>query len=114
MTFEEAHDEYSVIARLDGTKIVGDIDRLLVTPESYWIIDYKTNDLSATTSEELLDHYRPQLLAYALALLQHDSSRDVRASLRFTDAGVEESVEWSAERISEIEAELRSMLTALE
>ncbi len=50
----------------------------------------------------------------ARALLRHDSGRGVRASLRFTAAVVEESVEWSAERISEIEAELRSMLTALE
>ncbi|MDG5761789.1 UvrD-helicase domain-containing protein [Natronococcus sp. A-GB1] len=114
VTIEEAHDEYSVIARLDGHRIVGDIDRLLVTPDTYWIIDYKTNSLSRTTSSNLLEHYRPQLLSYALALLQHDSQRDVRASLRFTDAGVEESLEWTSEQMCEIESELRSMVDSLE
>uniref|UniRef100_UPI0032C22A5D UvrD-helicase domain-containing protein n=1 Tax=Halorientalis sp. TaxID=1931229 RepID=UPI0032C22A5D len=84
---QATYDEYSVVARLDGARIVGDIDRLLVTPDSYHIIDYKTNDLSATSTAEMADHYRPQMLAYALALFQHDSDRTVRASLRFTDAG---------------------------
>jgi len=84
---QEVHDEYSVVARIDESRIVGDIDRLLVMPDAFHIIDYKTNDLSATTSDELADHYRPQMLAYALALLQHDRTRDVRASLRFTDEG---------------------------
>ena len=114
VTLEEAYDEYSVVARLDGHRIVGDIDRLLVTPKRYHIVDYKTNDLSATTSEELAAHYRPQLLAYALSLLQHDPTRGVRASLRFTDAGVEESFGWDVEQVPEIEAELRSMLESLE
>lgn len=93
VTLEATHDEYSVMARLDGSRIVGDIDRLLVTPERYHIIDYKTNDLSATTSGDLAAHYRPQMLSYALALFQHDPSRRVRASLRFTDVGVEERFE---------------------
>nr|WP_303704347.1 PD-(D/E)XK nuclease family protein [Haloquadratum walsbyi] len=90
--------------------MVGDIDRLLVTPEAYHIIDYKTNDLSSTTSTELAEHYRPQMLAYALALLQHDQSRDVRASLRFTDAGVEEQFTWSLDQMADIQSELRPMM----
>jgi ATP-dependent helicase/nuclease subunit A len=107
---QATYDEYSVVARLDGARIVGDIDRLLVTPDSYHIIDYKTNDLSATSTGELADHYRPQMLAYALALFQHDPDRTVRASLRFTDAGVEEHFEWDSSQVSVIESELRSML----
>jgi len=107
---EATYDEYSVVARLDGSRIVGDIDRLLVTPDRYHIIDYKTNDLSSTSTGELADHYRPQMLAYALALLQHDPVRSVRASLRSTDAGIEEPFEWDASQFSVIESELRSML----
>ncbi|UPM45327.1 UvrD-helicase domain-containing protein [Halocatena salina] len=110
VALEATHDEYSVVARIDGTRIVGDIDRLLVTPDGYHIIDYKTNDLSTTMTEELAEHYRPQMLSYALALLQHDSDRCVRASLRFTDIGVEERFEWNPEELDEIKAELRTIV----
>jgi ATP-dependent helicase/nuclease subunit A len=98
------------MARLDGSRIVGDIDRLFVTPDRYHIIDYKTNDLSATTSRNLAAHYRPQMLSYALALFQHDPSRRVQASLRFTDAGVEERFEWEADELEDVKSELREMV----
>jgi ATP-dependent helicase/nuclease subunit A len=104
------YDEYSVVARVGAARIVGDIDRLLVTPDAFHIIDYKTNDLSSTTPDELAAHYRPQMLAYALALLQHDQTREVRASLRFTDAGVAASFEWESDQMDEIESELREMI----
>lgn len=113
ITLEATHDEYSVVARLAGTRIVGDIDRLLVTPDGYHIIDYKTNDLSTTSTEELAEHYRPQMLSYALALLQHDSNRCVHASLRFTDAGIEERFEWDPDELETIESELHTMLDVL-
>jgi ATP-dependent helicase/nuclease subunit A len=109
-SLEASYDEYSVVARLDDSRIVGDIDRLLVTPTAYHIIDYKTNDLSSTTTDALAAHYRPQMLAYAFALFQHDSARQVRASLRFTDVGVEERFEWQQSELADIESELRSML----
>jgi ATP-dependent helicase/nuclease subunit A len=109
-TTQETYDEYSVVARLDHTRIVGDIDRLIVTPQYYHIVDYKTNDCSATSTHELAAHYRPQMLAYALALFQHDSSRRVKASLRFTDASATEHFEWSADQMIEIKSELRSMV----
>ncbi|WP_323192629.1 UvrD-helicase domain-containing protein [Halostella sp. PRR32] len=107
---QETYDEYSVVARIGASRIVGDIDRLLVTPDAYHIIDYKTNDLSSTTPDELAAHYRPQMLAYALALWQHDRSRDVRASLRFTDTGVEERFNWELDQRADIESELRRMM----
>jgi ATP-dependent helicase/nuclease subunit A len=107
---EATYDEYSVVARIGASRIVGDIDRLLVTPDAYHVIDYKTNDLSSTSSTNLASHYRPQMLAYALALLQHDPDRGVRASLRFTDVGVEERFEWDASELSTIESEVRSMV----
>jgi len=111
---EATYDEYSIVARLDESRIVGDIDRLLVTPEAFHIIDYKTNNLSSTTPAELAEHYRPQMLAYALALLQHDQTRDVRASLRFTDAGVEERFNWGLDQMADIQSELRPMMDFVE
>lgn len=107
---ESTYDEYSVVARLDNARVVGDIDRLFVTPDVYHIIDYKTNDLSSTSTTELAEHYRPQLLVYALALLQHDPDRNIRASLRFTDSGMEEQFEWSENKKAMIVSELRSMV----
>ena len=50
---QAVHDEYSVVARIGESRIVSDIDRLLITPDTYHIIDYKTNDLSLTMSNEL-------------------------------------------------------------
>jgi ATP-dependent helicase/nuclease subunit A len=77
----------SVVARIGESRIVGEFDRLLVTPDAFHIIDYKTNGLSSTTSDELAEHFRPQMLAYALELLQHAQIPNVRASLRITDGG---------------------------
>jgi len=50
------------------------------------------------------------MLAYALPLLQHDRNRDVQASLRFTDEGIEERFYWVSDQMTEMESELRSMV----
>ena len=50
------------------------------------------------------------MLAYPLVLFQHNPARPVRASLRFTDVGVEERFEWQRSELTDIESELRSML----
>jgi len=65
---------------------------------------------SSTTTDTLADHYRLQMLAYALALFQHDPTRQVRASLRFTDVGVENRFDWQRGALICIESELRLML----
>jgi ATP-dependent helicase/nuclease subunit A len=111
---QAVYDEYAVVARIGGSRIVGDIDRLLVTTDAYHVIDYKTNDLSSWTRSELAEHYRPQMLAYALALLQHDQSREVRASLRLTDAGLEERFTWGPDQMADIQSELRPMMDVVE
>ncbi|WP_336331115.1 PD-(D/E)XK nuclease family protein [Haloarcula sp. CGMCC 1.2071] len=90
--------------------MVGDIDRLLVTLDRYQIINYKTNGFSTTLTAELPDHYRPQKPAYALALLQHDPDRKLCASLRSTDAAVEENFDWDTSEYPETESELATMI----
>jgi ATP-dependent helicase/nuclease subunit A len=81
-----AHEELSVVARLEAGRIVGDIDLLLVTPDSYHVIDYKTNDTSQRSVDNLAEKYWPQLEVYAAALHQNDGSRTVHTTLYFADA----------------------------
>jgi ATP-dependent helicase/nuclease subunit A len=66
-----------------------------VTPDAFVITDYKTNQLSNQTTEELAAYYRPQLMSYALALLDYESDREVHAQLRFTEVGETQSFSWS-------------------
>jgi ATP-dependent helicase/nuclease subunit A len=80
------HEELSAVARLEAGRIVGDIDLLLVTPDSYHVIDYKTNDTSQRLVDDLAEKYWPQLEVYAAALHQSDDSRTVHTTLYFADA----------------------------
>ena len=108
------YDELSVTAELDEYHIVGDIDHLTVTPETYFVTDYKTNQTRWQSPQELAEHYRPQMLCYALALHQHDPERDVHAALRFTDAGFTEEFHWRSNETETVRSELRSMLVHLD
>ncbi|MFC7074185.1 UvrD-helicase domain-containing protein [Halovenus rubra] len=91
----ETYEELSVSVDVGNFQIVGDIDHLRVTPEAFVITDYKTNRLGTRTTEELAEHYRPQMMSYALALLEHDPDREIIVNLRFTDASTTESFRWS-------------------
>lgn len=80
------HQELSVVTRLEAGRIVGDIDLLLVTQDSYHVIDYKTNDTSERSVDNLAEKYWPQLEVYSAALYQNDDSRTVHTTLYFADA----------------------------
>jgi ATP-dependent helicase/nuclease subunit A len=90
----ETYEELSVSATVGDFQVVGDIDHLRVTPEAFVITDYKTNRLGTRTTEGLAEHYRPQMMSYALALLEYDPDREVIVDLRFTEAGTTESFRW--------------------
>jgi ATP-dependent helicase/nuclease subunit A len=85
---------------------VGDIDHLRVTPEAFIITDYKTNRLGTRTTEELAEHYRPQMMSYALALMEHDPYREILVNLRFTDGSATESFRWDYTDLKELSDEL--------
>ncbi len=91
-----AFDERPVAARFDDIQIVGDIDRLTVTPETFHVIDYKTNSMTGTSADELAEYYWPQLRAYAAALHQADPTRDAQLVLYFTEPGEERTDSISA------------------
>ncbi|WP_331232423.1 UvrD-helicase domain-containing protein [Natronorarus salvus] len=107
------HDELSVRAQFEAHEIVGDIDHLIVTPESYHIIDYKTNSLSQRTSSELARYYWPQLEAYAVALNQNDPSKDVKLSLYFTEESTAETRVVPAAELHTLRTEIETTLTQL-
>ena len=90
----ETYEELSVSVDVGDFRIVGDIDHLRVTPEAFIITDYKTNRLGTRTTEELAEHYRPQMMSYALAMMEHDPDREVLVNLRFTDGSATESFRW--------------------
>jgi ATP-dependent helicase/nuclease subunit A len=102
----ETYEELSVAVTLENLKIVGDIDHLRVTPETFVITDYKTNQLTTETTDELATRYRPQMMSYALALFEHDPRRDVVANLRFTEVGATESFRWTEDDRASLADEL--------
>ncbi|MDL0123499.1 UvrD-helicase domain-containing protein, partial [Halobacterium salinarum] len=110
----ETHEELSVSVDVGSTRIVGDIDHLRVSSDAYIITDYKTNRLRQQSTEALAVHYRPQLMSYALALLQSDPGREVIANLRFTTVGVTESFQWSSRDQEAIAEELASIARTIE
>jgi len=82
------HEELAVVARLDSGRIIGDIDLLLVTSETYHIVDYKTNDTTRRSVDDLAEKYWPQLESYAAAVHQNDPRKEVHLTLYFADADV--------------------------
>ena len=83
------HSELSVTLELDRLEVRGDIDHLSVTENGYLIVDYKTSDLSEQSLDRLVEHYLPQLIAYAGALRQADEeATEFEIGLVFTDIGV--------------------------
>ncbi len=110
----ETYEELSVAVDVGQIRIVGDIDHLRVTTDAYIITDYKTNRLGQRTTESLAAHYRPQLMSYALALLQSDPDRKVIANLRFTTVGETQSFEWTNGDQETLKRELTSIGNSIE
>ncbi|MFC7020213.1 MULTISPECIES: UvrD-helicase domain-containing protein [Haloarcula] len=99
------YDELSVTAEFATGEISGLIDHLVVTPDEYHVIDYKTNDIEAGEIPEEADYYRTQMEAYAIALHQQDSTRAVAASLYFTTPGEVRRFGWTPSELSDLESE---------
>lgn len=85
---ESIRREPPVRLRVGETTIIGKIDLLLVTDDTYHILDYKTNRVTNPERDiaNLCRHYRPQPETYAAALQRDDPTRSVSAILHFTAA----------------------------
>lgn len=79
--FNEAPIQYRTTQGL----VYGVVDRLLVSPEEVWVVDYKTHSITETSEiQELTQRFRPQLALYAEGAARLWPGRRVRAWLLFT------------------------------
>lgn len=106
-------DERRVQATLEHGETYGEIDHLAVFDDTYQIVDYKTNKI---TDPEVIDEkardYAWQMRAYAVALHQSDPTREVQATLLFTEAGESWEFEWSVEELVTQETRLDETICA--
>ncbi len=80
--------EVPIVGRVDGKMIVGQVDRLAVTPAAVLIADYKTNARVPSTlaeAEERHGSYVRQLALYRAVLEKLYPGRMVRAALVWTE-----------------------------
>jgi ATP-dependent helicase/nuclease subunit A len=109
-TVEQQYDELYITAEFEQGEIAGYIDHLLITPDEYHIIDYKTGAVSPDELTSDAEYYANQMMAYAIALRQQNTGRDIRASLVFTDLDEVWETTWTADEIGSIEESLHSDL----
>jgi ATP-dependent exoDNAse (exonuclease V) beta subunit len=76
-----------LLRRADGEVVAGVVDRLVVRPDRVDVVDYKTNRWGGdpTRRDELIEHYRPQMAAYAEAAAALFPGLPVRTWLLLTD-----------------------------
>ena len=85
-----AHGSYAEIAvagpvaAFGGRPLTGFIDRLLVTDDIIFIVDYKTNRIPPETVENVSNQYVTQMALYRAALMEIYPGRDVQAALLWT------------------------------
>ena len=73
------------IAALVGTRVVaGTIDRLLVTPERIWLVDFKTARRPPAALDDMPDAVLRQMAAYVAALEASFPGRKVEAAVLYT------------------------------
>ena len=77
--------EVPVVGVVAGRALSGQIDRLTVTAEAVWIVDYKTNRPPPRRVEDVPPIYVRQLAAYRAALAAIYPDRTVRCVLLWTD-----------------------------
>ena len=78
----EALAEIPITGKMpDGTIINGIIDRLLITDNAIWLIDYKTGQIPDAPPPS----YQKQMQAYATALRQIQPGKPIHAALLWTE-----------------------------
>ena len=103
---EHRYDELYVTAEFENGEISGLVDHLVVTPDAYHIVDYKTNDITADEVEAKAGYYRTQMAAYAVALHQQDADRRVTATLYFTEPAEPVRFEWTPTDVASVADDL--------
>ncbi|MFC7079511.1 PD-(D/E)XK nuclease family protein [Halorussus caseinilyticus] len=102
-----------MVARFDAGRVVGEIDLLLVTDERFVVLDYKTDETSTRSVDDLAEKHWPQLEVYAAALAQSDPNRTVETVLYFTAADTERRQEFDAFDLEDLQTDLETRLSQL-
>jgi len=77
--------EVPVVGLVEGRALSGQIDRLVVTPESVLVVDYKTNRPPPASVSTVPRAYLAQMAAYRAALRLVYPGRTVRCALLWTE-----------------------------
>ncbi|WP_247877931.1 double-strand break repair helicase AddA [Azospirillum sp. TSO22-1] len=77
--------EVPVVGVVQGRALSGQIDRLAITEEAVWVVDYKTNRPPPRRVEDVPPVYVQQLAAYRAAVAAIYPDRTVRCVLLWTD-----------------------------
>ncbi|MEO0699989.1 MAG: PD-(D/E)XK nuclease family protein, partial [Pseudomonadota bacterium] len=80
----DAMAEVPLSATLKGVVITGTVDRLLVTQEAIWVVDFKTTRRPPLFVETVPTSTRRQMAAYVAALQAIYPGRSVRAGVLYT------------------------------
>lgn len=80
----EALAEAPLAGVVDGLVISGTVDRLLITDEALWLIDYKTGRYVPSRAETAPRAHLRQMAAYAALLAAIFPGRAIRAGLLYT------------------------------
>ncbi len=75
--------EVPICGFVDEKFVSGKIDRLVENDNEVIIVDYKTNNISASRVQETLENFRPQLKAYS-ELLEKIYDKKIKAAILFT------------------------------
>ena len=81
----ESRAEQAICGTVGGRPLVGQIDRLVVTPDEILVVDLKSNRLPPADVRGTPASYLAQLSAYRSLLLQLYPGRRVRAALLWTE-----------------------------
>lgn len=76
--------EVAITGVVDGRAVSGQIDRLVVSPDSVWIIDFKSNRPPPEKPADIPEIYRSQMQAYMRLLQPVYPGRNMRAALLWT------------------------------
>ena len=80
-----AHREIDVAGRVDGRMTIRRLDRLVITPDEVWVIDFKTG-------REHPDSHHQQVAGYVNLVRPLFPGKPVRGALMYTDLGRVEEV----------------------
>ena len=82
----DALSEVSITADVEGKRIHGTIDKLLVTSDRILAVDFKTNRVVPNTPDKIPEGVLRQLGAYANALAQIYPGKPVETAVLWTEA----------------------------